>query len=151
MKILPTLLMKYMSNRTSQRNLKIVFNFLLILFLLVFIYSILFHYIMLLEDKEYTWITGFYWTLTVMSTLGFGDITFHTDLGKIFSIIVLLSGVVLLLVMLPFTLIEFFYVPWIKAQTFTRVPRNAPDAMKGHVILFQYDQITSALIEKLKL
>ncbi len=151
MKLLPTLLMKYTSTRTSQRNLKIIFNFLMILGFLVFLYSILFHYIMLLEDKEYTWITGFYWTLTVMSTLGFGDITFHTDIGKIFSIVVLMSGVVLLLVMLPFTLIEFFYEPWIKAQTFTRVPRHAPDDMKGHVILFQYDQITSALIEKLTL
>lgn len=151
MKLIPTLMMKYMSNRISQRNLKIVFNFLLILAFLVFLYSILFHYIMLLEDKEYSWITGFYWTLTVMSTLGFGDITFHTDLGKIFSIVVLLSGVVLLLVMLPFTLIEFFYEPWIKAQTFSRVPRTAPDDLSGHVILFQYDQITSALIEKIKL
>jgi len=143
--------MKYMSSRISQRNLKIVFSFLLILGFLVFLYSIMFHYIMLLEDKEYSWITGFYWTLTVMSTLGFGDITFHTDIGKIFSIIVLLSGVVLLLVMLPFTLIEFFYEPWIKAQTFTRVPRKVSDDLKGHVILFQYDQITIALIEKLML
>lgn len=151
MKLLPTLLIKHMSNRISQRNLKIVFNFLLILAFLVTLYSVLFHYIMIFEDREYSWITGFYWTLTVMSTLGFGDITFHTDIGKIFSIVVLLSGVVLLLVMLPFTLIEFFYEPWIKAQTFSRVPRVVPDDLKGHVILFQYDQITSALIEKLTL
>jgi len=28
-----------------------------------------------------------------MSTLGFGDITFHSDLGRLFSIVVLLSGI----------------------------------------------------------
>jgi len=59
-----------------------------------------------LEGEYYTWVTGFYWTLTVMSTLGFGDITFTSDLGRIFSIIVLLSGVIFLLVLLPFTFIQ---------------------------------------------
>ena len=54
---------------------------------------------MLFEVKEFSWITGFYWTLTVMSTLGFGDITFATDLGRIYSIIVLMSGIVFLLTM----------------------------------------------------
>ena len=46
-----------------------------------------------------------------MSTLGFGDITFHSDLGRLFSLIVLLSGVVLLLIMLPFAFIRYFYAP----------------------------------------
>jgi transaldolase / glucose-6-phosphate isomerase len=36
------------------------------------------------EGREHSWITGVYWTLTVMSTLGFGDITFETDLGRLF-------------------------------------------------------------------
>jgi hypothetical protein len=54
------------------------------------------------EGRQFSWITGFYWTLTVMSTLGFGDITFASDLGFVFSMIVLLSGIVFLLIMLPF-------------------------------------------------
>ncbi len=151
MKLLPTILLKYMSSQNNRRNIKVIQTFIAVLVLLVLIYSVLFHYIMEWEGKQYSWITGIYWTLTVMSTLGFGDITFQSDLGRIFSIIVLLSGIVLLLVMLPFILIEFFYEPWIKAQTSARVPRHAPDHLQGHVILFQYDQITSALIEKLNL
>ena len=55
-----------------------------------------------MEGEQHSWITGFYWTLVVMTTLGFGDITFTSDVGRLFSILVLLSGVVLLLVMLPF-------------------------------------------------
>jgi hypothetical protein len=60
--------------------------------------------LMLYEGRQYSWVTGFYWTLTTMSTLGFGDITFHSDAGRLFSVVVLLSGIVFLLVMLPFTL-----------------------------------------------
>jgi hypothetical protein len=50
-----------------------------------------------------------------MTTLGFGDISFTSDIGRIFSVVVLLSGVVLLLVMLPFLFIRLFYAPWLEA------------------------------------
>ena len=103
-----------------------------------------------LEGHDFSWTTGFYWTLTVMSTLGFGDITFTSDLGRIFSIIVLLSGVVLLLVMLPFTFIQFFYAPWIEAERKSRAPRELPPNTEGHVIITEFNQVTAALIEKLK-
>jgi len=103
-----------------------------------------------IEGRDYSWTTGFYWTLTVMSTLGFGDITFTTDLGRFFSIIVLMSGVILLLVLLPFTFIQFFYAPWIEAERKSRAPRELPDTIEGHVIITEYNQVTASLIEKLK-
>jgi hypothetical protein len=78
-----------------------------------------------LEERNFSWLTGFYWTLTVMSTLGFGDITFTSDLGRFFSIVVLLSGVVFLLTLLPFTVIQLFYAPWIEAQAKQRAPKGA--------------------------
>ena len=96
------------------------------------VYSILFHVLMLYEGQEHSWMTGLYWTLTVMSTLGFGDITFHSDLGRTFSIVVLLSGMVSLLMLLPFTFIEFFYAPWMQraiasagAPAFAGIDRRA--------------------------
>ncbi|WP_299980031.1 TrkA family potassium uptake protein [Desulfobacula sp.] len=118
--------------------------------MLVVIYSVLFHFIMLFEEKEFSWITGFYWTLTVMSTLGFGDITFSSDLGKAFTMLVLMSGILFLLVMLPFTFIQFFYAPWLEAQTRAKTPRELPEGTKGHVILTNFDPITINLVEKLK-
>jgi Trk K+ transport system NAD-binding subunit len=105
---------------------------------------------MVFEDKKFSWVTGFYWTLTVMSTLGFGDITFTSDLGKIFSMFVLMSGIVFLLVMLPFTFIQFFYAPWLDAQSKARTPRELPEDTSDHVILTSFDPITINLIEKLK-
>jgi voltage-gated potassium channel len=71
----------------------------------------MFHFVARYEGMEFSWLTGFYWTLVTMSTLGFGDIVFVTDIGKAFSMIVILSGVLFLLVMLPFTFIEFFLCP----------------------------------------
>jgi hypothetical protein len=104
---------------------------------------------MLYEDRKYSWITGFYWTLNVMSTLGFGDVTFASDLGKVFSMAVLMSGIVFLLVMLPFTFIQFFYGPWLEAQSRARAPRELPENTSGHVILTNFDPITINLVEKL--
>lgn len=114
-------------------------------------YSILFHYIAIYEGVEegYSWITGFYWTLVTMSTLGFGDIVFHSDLGRLFSMVVLFSGVLFLLILLPFTFIEFFYAPWLKAQNQARAPKKVDEETKDHVIITNLDSITEALIKKL--
>jgi hypothetical protein len=58
----------------------------------VLLYGWLFHIIMAREGQEHSWFTGVYWALTVMSTLGFGDITFTSDLGRAFSSFVLVTG-----------------------------------------------------------
>lgn len=123
---------------------------LLVFLTIVTIFSVLFHVLMEREGQHHSWITGFYWTLTVMSTLGFGDITFASDPGRIFSIVVLITGVVFLLVLLPFTFIEFFYAPWMRAQQATHAPRELPASMKRHVILTLHGPITKLLVKMLK-
>ncbi|WP_372679643.1 TrkA family potassium uptake protein [Desulfosarcina sp.] len=140
----------YVFSKRKDRNVRMLIKFMLILMTMITIYSILFHFLMILEDQQFSWITGFYWALTVMSTLGFGDITFTSDLGKLFSVIVLLSGLVFLLIMLPFTFIQFFYAPWLEAQTKARAPRELPEDTHGHVILTRTDPITMNLIHRLK-
>ena len=150
MQFFPAQLIYFLQNRPSTRNLWILLRFLLALAALVTVYSVLFHYIMAWEGRDFSWVTGFYWTLTVMSTLGFGDITFHGDLGRIFSICVLLSGVLFLLILLPFTFIQFFYAPWMEAQSAARAPRELPEETTGHVIMTFYGPVTSTLIKKLK-
>jgi Trk K+ transport system NAD-binding subunit len=140
----------HLITKKQERNTWVLARFFIVLAVMVVIYSTLFHFLMILEKKEYSWITGLYWTLTVMSTLGFGDITFSTDLGKAFSIVVLMSGVVFLLTMLPFTFIQFFYLPWLEAQTKAKAPRNLPHDTKDHVILITYDPVMKNLAQKLR-
>jgi Trk K+ transport system NAD-binding subunit len=149
-KTFPAEIASVIRSRRGRRNLRVLARFFLVLVVMITVYSVGFHILMQREGQEHTWITGFYWTLTVMSTLGFGDITFHTDIGRVFSIVVLLSGTTFLLVLLPFTFIEFFYEPWMNAQAAARAPRRLPAEMRGHVLLTNHDAVTSALIRRLK-
>ncbi len=149
MKTFTTHLMLFVQNRTTHRNFAIFWKFFLFLGLMIVLYSVLFHILMMYEGRYFSWITGFYWTMTVMSTLGFGDITFHTDLGLFFTMIVLMSGVLFLLIILPFTLIQFVYAPWLEAQERARTPRELPEDFRDHVIITNYEPITARLIERL--
>jgi len=149
-KYLTAQLVHLFGQRGTKRNIKILLRFFAALAALVTVYSTIFHYLMAWEDRQFTWITGFYWTLTVMSTLGFGDITFHSDVGRLFSMFVLFTGIIFLLILLPFTFIRFFYAPWIEAQAAARTPRELPADTRGHIILTQYDPVTAALIRKLE-
>ncbi len=149
MKYLPSQLLYLLQNKAMRKDIGKLFKFLAVIAVTITIYSILFHYIMEHEGRYFSWTTGFYWTLTVMSTLGFGDITFASDLGRAFSMIVLLSGIFFLLIMLPFTFIRFFYASWLESQTQSRTPRQLPEDTKNHVIMTEYEPIAMSLIKKL--
>ena len=149
MKFVSSQLVYFFQKRDTKTNIRSLAKFLGVLLLLVIAYSLLFHAIMVMEGRDYSYVTGFYWTLTVMSTLGLGDITFESDLGRIFSMIVLLSGIVFLLVLLPFTFIQFFYAPWLEAQKQSKAPRELPDTTRNHVLIVGYDKVMETLIEKL--
>ena len=151
MKTISTHLSYFLEDRTVQRNLRILLRYIAILAVVIVVYTVLFHFIMLyVEGEEHSWITGFYWTLTVMSTLGFGDITFQSDIGRLFSVIVLLSGIVMLLIVLPFAFIRFFYAPWLESQIRNTAPRALPDDTRDHVILTNYDDIARGVIRRLE-
>ncbi len=150
MKFLPSQLVYFLYDKRAQRNFRSLAKFVVVLVVFITIYSVLFHVIMEQEGQSYSWITGFYWTLTVMSTLGFGDITFTSDLGKIFSILVLFSGIVFLLVMLPFTFIQFFYAPFLEAQSKSRVPRDLPEQTTGHLIIIGFDSVALSMVARLR-
>ena len=123
---------------------------LLVAFILV--YAWLFHVIMAWEGQDHSWFTGIYWALTVMSTLGFGDITFHSDLGRAFSSLVLLTGVVMLLIILPFLFIQLVYAPWLEERVRSRVRRlqRVPDDVRDHVLICNDDPIAVGLVRRLE-
>src|SRR5688572_2968937 len=151
MKFASSQLAYLMRNREARANLRTLLKYVLTVLALITLYAVIFHVIKIrVEGEQHSWITGFYWTLVVMTTLGFGDITFTSDIGRLFSIVVLLSGVVLLLVMLPFLFISLFYAPWLEARVRMRAPREVPAGTGGHVILIEHDPVAIGLIERLK-
>jgi len=133
-----------------RENLIKLLKYFVILFFMIFIYSAAFHYIMEHEGRSFSWITGLYWTLTTMSTLGFGDITFQSDLGKMFSIIVLFSGLIYLLILFPFIFISLFYTPLIELQSKYRLFQYRPLSKGNHVIITGMDPVAESLIERLE-
>lgn len=149
MKFYSSIVSSLVEGKSTKQNVRMLLRFIVLLTTMVTIYSILFHFLMAWEEKQYSWVTGFYWTLTVMTTLGFGDVTFASDIGRLFSILVLLSGVVFMLVLLPFAFIKFFFAPWMEAESRRRTPRKLPANTEDHVIMTAYDDVTAALIERL--
>lgn len=142
-------ILSYLGTAQARRSVRILAWMLGLLVVIVAVYSTLFHEIMDSEGQSYSWVTAVYWTLVTMSTLGFGDITFESDLGRAFSVVVLLSGSVFILVLLPFTFIQFVFLPWMESTQRARAPRRVDDDVAGHVIFTGTGPIESALIERL--
>ena len=151
MKFLPATIAEIVrQNQPQQRNVRLLIKFLGALAVMVAVFSVIFHFIMAMEGRAHHPLDGVYWTFTVMTTLGFGDITFQSVLGRMFSVVVMLSGLVFLLMLLPFTFIEFFYAPWMAAQAAARTPKKAPAHLRDHVIFTTYEPITAAVIPRLE-
>jgi voltage-gated potassium channel len=138
---------------TLRRRLAPFVRYVILLTAVVLFYGWVFHAIMAWEGQEHTWFTGIYWALTVMSTLGFGDITFHSDLGRAFSTVVLITGVVLLLIILPFLFIRFVYAPWLEQRARARIRELTalPEGTKGHVLICAQDPTAMGLLHQLEL
>ncbi len=131
-----------------RRQLKTIALLTVIFVVMVGVFSSVFHELMDREGRSFSWPTSVYWTLTTMTTLGFGDITFESDAGRIFSVIVLLSGSAFLLVMLPFVFIQFVFIPWMRDRERRRAPRTLPASTAGHVILTSLGSVEEALIDR---
>lgn len=145
----PTFL-SFLKDKKVQRNVWALLKLTLWVGALIALYTVVFHAIMVrVEQETHSWLTGVYWVLTTMTTVGYGDIVFASELGRAFSILVLMTGIVLIFIVLPFTFIRFFYAPWLESQLRRRIPRELPKDTSGHIIIASYDPIASRLISRL--
>jgi voltage-gated potassium channel len=141
----------YFLRGRARMNLKVLIGYVVFLTTLVFTYSWLFTFLMQqLEGRQYSLITGLYWTITAMTTLGYGDITFTSDAGFLFSVVVTLSGVILLLIVLPFGVISLLLGPWIESRMRYRPTLRVPETMREHVLICGIDAVTRTFIHKLR-
>ena len=126
--------------------------FVVFLMCVVVLFTAVFQFIMVeVEGRSHSWITAFYWTVVTMSTVGFGDVVFESDVGRLFSLIVLGSGIPLLLVILPAIFIRVIYGPWLESRMRQNIPDRLPEPISDHVIITRYGPIASGLIERLAL
>ena len=152
MKLLPAALYSLANGKsTGRRNLSQLLKLIVIVLVFVLLSSAVFHLLMEREGRggDFQWFDGIYWTMVTMTTLGYGEITFQSGWGKLFSIGVMLFGMMSMLVILPFAFIRFAYEPWMEAQNTARTPRSLPEDTEGHVIITYLDPVSRALIHKL--
>jgi Trk K+ transport system NAD-binding subunit len=142
------LILSYLAGSGRKQNLRLVAGMVAILVALVALYSVIFHWLMAREGREHSWATGVYWTMTTMSTLGFGDITFESDAGRVFSVVVLVSGAMFILVLLPFMFIQFLFLPWVAWREAHRAPRRLPQGTEGHLVLVGRGPVTDGVIRR---
>ena len=102
MRAIAPLLAFLLREKSLRQNLGAFAKFLVVIAGTVLLFSVGFRTIMLVvENREYSWVTGCYWTLTVMSTLGFGDITFHSGPRPRCSAILASSGGIFMMLDCP--------------------------------------------------
>lgn len=142
------LVLNLMTRPLRRRDTRVFIWLVVLLVVMITSYSAVFHVIMEREGQQYSWPTAVYWTLVTMSTLGFGDITFESDTGRLFSVVVLVTGAMFILVLLPFAFIQFVFLPWMEQRANARAPRRLTDEVEGHIVVTKLDAVTDALIRK---
>lgn len=119
---------------------------LVVLFLLV-IYILLFKQLMIFENQpaNANAVTAIYWATTTIATVGYGDVVFTSLPGRIFSIVVQVTGIILISGFLA----TYVIAPWMDKVIKFRMPRKVPSSMKDHIIICGYNQLVETLIDEL--
>jgi len=98
------------------------------------------------QSKNANLTTAIYWIVCTITTLGYGDIVFHSQLGRIFSIVVSLSGLVLIwAIILPFGVSAEF------EKLAKILPRAAAKDLTNHIIICGYNPVVETLVQRLLL
>jgi voltage-gated potassium channel len=141
----------YMPRGRSGRNVLVLVAYVLFLVIVVIVYAEVFQYLMAKYESQpdHSFINGIYWTITTMTTLGFGDITFVSHAGRLFSAFVTLTGFIFLLVFLPFGIISVVFAPWLENLLRYRPRMRLKRSVKGHVVICGWDTVTEALTRSL--
>ena len=127
--------------------------YLTVIITIVSIYSFIFLFLMFGEGQHIpsqmenvTPVTAIYWVIATMTTVGYGDVYFIGDAGRVFSSIVAISGVIFLFgALFPLVL-----TPWLDARVRSPLPTRVPSKLSDHLIICGYSRMVESLIEELE-
>jgi len=96
------------------------------------------------NTHDASFLTAVYWVVVTMTTTGFGDIYPITFAGKVFTMVVILSGIAIFFAVVLPLMITPSIERWIKAPK-----GRPPEHLKGHVIICGYNALVDSLIAEL--
>ncbi|MDD1721108.1 MAG: NAD-binding protein [Euryarchaeota archaeon] len=111
--------------------------------LLIIVYSVAFLIIMQdAEGRSYTEIDALYWIISTMTTQGTGDIVFTSQVGREFSILVQISGIILFFAVL---------IPIAVALVIQTLAESLPrkSRAKNHILIAGHNPMVETIIEEL--
>ncbi|HDM35766.1 MAG TPA: potassium channel protein [Candidatus Syntrophoarchaeum butanivorans] len=136
--------------RLDDKNLRFILFYLLVIVGLTLSYAAIFVELMkIIEGRRVSFTTAIYWVIQTMTTVGYGDIELTTDFLRAFSIVVQLTGILMLFGMF----IPFVIVPMVEERLKNLIedfPRVAPEELKDHIIICGYNPMVASLITELQ-
>jgi voltage-gated potassium channel len=103
----------------------------------------------MIEDTETSFIEAFFWTVATITTMGApGDLVLTSEIGRVYTVIVVFSGIALFFIGVPF----FIIGPWLEEQVKKATsPERIPLPEKNHVIVCGYTEIGHEVRDDLEL
>jgi Trk K+ transport system NAD-binding subunit len=103
----------------------------------------------LFEDTAKSFLDGFFWTVATVSTMGAPEaLTLESDVGKLYTVIIVFIGIAIFFIGFPF----FIIGPWLEEQVKKATsPEHIPLPEKNHVIVCGYTEIGEEVIDDLEL
>ena len=101
------------------------------------------------QGQETNFIEAFFWTVATITTMGApSELVLASEIGRIYTIVVVFSGIALFFIGFPF----FIIGPWLEEQVKKATsPERIPLPEKGHVIVCGYTEIGREVIDDLEL
>jgi voltage-gated potassium channel len=90
--------------------------------------------------------TALYWVVVTITTLGYGDIVFHSPMGRFFSVFVALSGVAILWAVIMPLIITPRLEHLVRADL-----SSAPKNISDHIIISGFNPVVETLAERFSL
>jgi|Deesub1362A_J573_1020465.scaffolds.fasta_scaffold00050_148 voltage-gated potassium channel len=122
---------------------KRTFYLIFLIIISVLVYSSIFMFLGRLEGYDYTFIDSLYWVISTITTVGYGDIVLYSKIGRVFSIIVELTGIAYLFgVGVP-----FIVIPWVEKKFRLTLPTSYDG--ENHMVICGYSELVRELISDL--